>query len=434
MSKAWSTTADIAAKVRRRWDDGTLLRSHALEKPFEAIEVRLRGPNASEIGEDLAAARNWIAGLDVGRRDDRRYTLRWQSIGGRHVGRNEIPVRAVVSTFEQAWALLGVADVVKSFDEARSIADRHSAVRDWVIAHPHRALELRSEMAGLVAACEWLDANRGSERYLREISAPGIDTKFAERHRAVLATMLGVPSTATGFLSGLGLRAKPELVRFRPAPGLGLPAPVTELALRATELVQLPISPRVAIVVENEITYLSLEVPSNGLVIWGKGFEVDRVGRLPWLVDVEVIYWGDIDTHGFAILDRLRAWLPQTRSILMDRETLLAHRDRWAKDDRPATSALRRLTQKEHELYADLVGDVLGRRVRLEQERIDWEWAEERLNLPPHDTTESGDSARVHERSTLGPSHTAPDGYPETGGEGDSLTTPSESVASGPEP
>ena len=81
-------------------------------------------------------------------------------------------------------------------------------------------------------------------------------------------------------------------------------------------------------------------MPEDGVVIWGKGFEVDRVGRLPWLADVEVVYWGDIDTHGFAILDRLRAWLPQTRSVLMDRETLLAHRDRWGTEDRPATSAL----------------------------------------------------------------------------------------------
>ena len=181
--------------------------------------------------------------------------------------------------------------------------------------------------------------------------------------------------------SGLGLRAKPELVRVRPAASLGLPAPVTELALRAAELAELLIKPRVAVVVENEITYLSLDVPKDGIVIWGKGFEVDRVGRLPWLVDVDVLYWGDFDTHGFAILDRIRAWLPQTCAVLMDRETLLAHRDRWVTEDRPATSALRRLTSTEHDLYSDLVGDVLGNRVRPEQERIDWRWVQERLRL-----------------------------------------------------
>ena len=142
---------------------------------------------------------------------------------------------------------------------------------------------------------------------------------------------------------------------------------------------ELSIRPRSAIVVENEITYLSVDVPKDGVVIWGKGFEVDRAGRLPWLVDVDVTYWGDIDTHGFAILDRLRAWLPQTQSVLMDRATLLTHRDRWGDEDRPTKAALVRLTPEELDLYADLVTDSLGERVRLEQERIDWRWVQDRL-------------------------------------------------------
>jgi hypothetical protein len=192
----------------------------------------------------------------------------------------------------------------------------------------------------------------------------------------VLAAMLGVSSTAAGFVSDLGLRAKPEMVRIRVSTSLGLPASISEMALRASELRELTISPRSAIVIENEVTYLSVDVPEDGIVIWGKGFEVDRVGRLPWLADIPVNYWGDLDTHGFAILDRLRAWLPHTRSVLMDRETLLTHRERWVREDRPATSSLTRLTPTEIDLYTDLVTDRLGTHVRLEQELVDWAWAE----------------------------------------------------------
>ena len=235
-------------------------------------------------------------------------------------------------------------------------------------------------MSQLIAAYVWLDGHRQSNRYLREISAPGVDTKFAERHRPVLAAMLGVSSTASGFLAGLGLRSKPGLVRLRPSPSLGFPGPtLTELAVRSDELAQLRVEPRVATIVENEISYLSVDVPEDGVVIWGKGFEVDRVGRLRWLTEADIAYWGDIDTHGFAILDRLRAWLPRARSVLMDRETLLAHRDRWVTEDRPAKSVLTRLTPDEQDLYSELVGDGFGERVRLEQERIDWSWVEQRL-------------------------------------------------------
>ncbi len=234
-------------------------------------------------------------------------------------------------------------------------------------------------MPRLIAAYIWLDSNRHSHRYLREISAPGVDTKFAERHRPVLAAMLGVSSTASGFLAGLGLRSKPGLVRLRPAPSLGLLTSLTEIGLRSAELAQLTVEPRVAVIVENEISYLSVDVPDNGVLIWGRGFDVDSVGRLPWLSEADVLYWGDIDTHGFAILDRLRAWLPQAQSVLMDRQTLLAHRGRWVTEDRPATSVLTRLTPDEQELYWELVTDGLGDRVRLEQERIDWHWVEQRL-------------------------------------------------------
>ncbi|MFT4087532.1 MAG: DUF2220 family protein [Gordonia sp. (in: high G+C Gram-positive bacteria)] len=375
----WSTPGDVAARVSRRWDDGTLLRRHARGEPFEPVEVPLRGPRPSQIGDDLAAVRTWIDDVDAGSRGGRRYTVVRKGVGGRAIGRNEIPVRAVVADFDQAWALLGVASTVAAFDRLVGLASADPAAQAWVVEHPHRALALGDELPALIEACRWLAAHRDSGRYLREISAPGVDTKFAERHRGVLAAILGVPSTSAGFLAGLGLRAKPELVRVRQAPGLGLPAPVSELALRAGELARLPVLPRRAVVVENEITYLSVEVPDDGIVIWGKGFEVDRVGRLPWLAGVDVVYWGDLDTHGFAILDRLRAWLPQTRSVLMDRETLLAHRQRWGREDRPARSTLTRLTDDEQRLYAELVSDVWGERVRLEQERIDWSFAVERL-------------------------------------------------------
>lgn len=378
----WTSPDDIAARVRRRWDDGSLLRAVADGETFEPIDVAIRGPKPSQIGDDLAAVRTWIAKLDAGSRSGTRYTLRWASVGGRSIGRNELPVRAVIATAEQAWALLGVTVQVSRYQAVLERTGPHAGVRAWVVAQPLKALELHAELPRLIAAYDWLDAHRGCGWYLRQISAPGVDTKFTEQHRGVLAAMLGVPSSGPGFLAGLGLRAKPEFVRLRPAPSLGLPRPLTELALRADELRQLAVAPATVVVVENEITYLSVPVPHDGAVLWGKGFDVDVVGRLPWLAGADVVYWGDIDTHGFAILDRLRARQPQTRSVLMDRDTLLSHRERWGSEHRPTAAALTRLTAPEQALYADLVADTLGPGVRLEQERIDWSWAEQRCDYP----------------------------------------------------
>ncbi len=381
MIAGWTTPADIAAKVRRRYVEGSLLKRYASGAEFEAIEIPLRGPRPSEVGDDVAVARAWVVALDAGRQQDRRYCLEWTAIGGRSIGRNRLPARAVISSYGQAWALLGVASEVRRFDDALAVADAHPEIRQWIADNAHRALAVADDMEGLVAAGVWLKGH-GAGRYLREITARGVDTKFAEKHRVVLAAMLGVSGSPARFLADLGLKAKPELVRFRPARSLGLPAELTELAVRADQFAAMSLAPAAALVVENEITYLSVPVPDNGLVLWGKGFEVDRIGRLPWLGDVPLTYWGDLDTHGFAILDRLRAWLPQTQSVLMDRQTLLAHRDRWGVEERPARSALTRLTADEQSLYRELVTDGLGERLRLEQERINWQWAQDRLAGP----------------------------------------------------
>ena len=91
---------------------------------------------------------------------------------------------------------------------------------------------------------------------------------------------------------------------------------------------------------------------------------------LGWLADLDLVYWGDIDTHGFAILNRLRQRFPHARSMLMDRATLLAHRDQWVTEPSPTAAALDRLNRAESALYADLISNAYGPAVRLEQERI----------------------------------------------------------------
>jgi hypothetical protein len=264
-------------------------------------------------------------------------------------------------------------------DEVLQLTAVEPVVRAWVAAHPLKAVSLHAEWPQLLSAYRWLDDHRESGRYLREITAPGVDTKLVERHRGVLAALLGVSTSSTAFLLELGLTARPELLRLRAHPGTF--GSLSDVTARVDELRAATISVRSAVIVENEITFLSTPVPCDGVVLWGKGFEVDRSGSLPWLRSADVHYWGDLDTHGFAILNQLRAWLPQTHSFLMDRPTLLEHRERWGHESTPTRARLDRLSSDEAAVYDDLVSDRLGDRVRLEQERIDWAWAEPRFPL-----------------------------------------------------
>jgi hypothetical protein len=146
----------------------------------------------------------------------------------------------------------------------------------------------------------------------------------------------------------------------------------TDAVVRVDELARLEPAARRVLVVENEITYLALPPAPDAMAFFGAGFDVLRLGRLPWLRDCDVVYWGDLDTHGFVILDRLRSLLPHVRSVLMDLETLTAHESQWTTDPRPSRVELERLTPQEAAVHRALQDNALGTSVRLEQERVNY--------------------------------------------------------------
>ncbi|MDN5863449.1 MAG: DUF2220 domain-containing protein, partial [Salinisphaera sp.] len=117
------------------------------------------------------------------------------------------------------------------------------------------------------------------------------------------------------------------------------------------------------------------------LVIFGLGYGLDRLADIEWLHGTEIHYWGDIDSHGFAMLHRLRTMFPQARSLLMDRATLQAHRHLWGQE--PGHSrfegSLSTLNDAEQALFDDLKENRLAQRLRLEQERIAYGWVQQAL-------------------------------------------------------
>lgn len=376
-ASSWTTPSDVAARVRRRWTDGTLLRV-AVEGEFAPIELPLRGPSSSDLGDRVDEARRWANELIRASRDGAHFELVFGEVGGRHVGKSRIPMRAVIATPQQAWALLGVGAEVRRF--VSLFGQAPAQARGWVLQHPHAALAAADDWSEILAALEWISRESGAGRFLREVTAPGVDTKLIERRRGVLAGMLGVPAGADAFTQSLGFARRPATVRLRFDPRVfGFPSGFTEGVFRLDELDSAVSSASQALIIENEATYLAAPIPESGVVLWGKGYDAGNPASLRWLRDVPVAYWGDIDTHGFAILNRVRSRLPQVRSVLMDFTTLHAHRERWGREEKPTSAALTHLAPEDTDVYAALVTDRHGERLRLEQERVDWAWALERL-------------------------------------------------------
>lgn len=386
----WGTPDSVRNKFQRRFDSGSLLRDHINNVPFEPVSLPIKTPKPEELIGELARARAWAERWKKASADGKNFFIVEKLIGAKSQGSSAVPGWARLESYGQAWNFLGVTREVRIFERLVREAASNEKVSRWALAQPIKALQLAAEWQQLLAASDWLENNRGSGLYVREITAVGVDTKFIERHRATLAAIFDAPSVETKFLAHLGLSQKPVEVKMRfDARLFGFPEAITHGSFRLDELENLQVSVALknemhVVIVENEISFLSVPQAPARLIIWGRGFDVANPAKISWLREAHIFYWGDIDTHGFAILDRLRARLPQAESILMDRPTLLKHLDRLSVEPKPTQAMLSRLRSEEQQLYSDLLGDLYAVGTRLEQERIDWQWALAELdwNLP----------------------------------------------------
>jgi hypothetical protein len=414
MPSSWTRPDDVRAALSRKWASGVLLTRFAAEQRWEPLAFPLRGPTPSVIGDRLGEVQQWAREWEQASRGPLR--VEYKKVGGKHVGSNTIPCRAWIDSYDLAWALLGVGAEVSRFAHlVEQTLVSCSRVHRWLARHPMKALGLYDQWDRLLAAVLWIDQRQLPGMYLRQIDVPGVDTKFVERHRGVLAELLDlqldqqrIDPGAPDFEGRYRFRRKPAYVRFRCADG----NPFSELTVRATEFTVRPPGVRRAYVVENEITYLAFPCPADAIVIWGRGYAVPVLEPLTWLAGIDVVYWGDIDTHGFAILDRLRQRFPRVRSMLMDRTTLLAHRGQWVVETSPLTVGLDFLDVEETALYRDLIADAFGSSVRLEQERVSFAAVEQAMAT----LVQAGGSGGlpVHQREQAGglpaPAHHDPPG------------------------
>lgn len=194
-----------------------------------------------------------------------------------------------------------------------------------------------------------------------------------------------VDSGKTGisqFPARYGFLEKPMRIRFRAldqsiqvVPGAASP----DVTLDADSFSRLDLNVQCVFTAENETNFLAFPPVRNSIVIFGAGYGWDALAHSHWLKKSSIHYWGDIDTHGFGILDQLRAHFDHLVSFLMDRATLDAHAPIWGNEDKPLRVDLHRLTPEERALYDDLRDNRIRAGPRLEQEHIGFHWLSHRL-------------------------------------------------------
>jgi hypothetical protein len=393
----WATPADLCAQVQKLWDRGQLLAAMIDCGEMFPLRLALKRPTSTDLSERFDGVRTWARELQqnakAGRRPGYRVVLR--EVRHRIIGANSVPEQVWIDTLDDAFGMINKRREAQRFDSLLAETRlKHPMILPWVAKYPLRALDLDDAWSQLLDVITWVQAHPLPRIYLRQVDLPGIHSKFIEDHRNVLSELLdhclpaeAIDLSARGasqFERRFGFLDKPVRVRLRVLdPRQALLASSTDQDVTITGDTFARLSPSASRVffTENEINFLAFPLMSDSLVIFGSGYGFDVLTGAGWLHQREIYYWGDIDTHGFAILDQLRAQFAHVQSFLMDRSTLLAHKNLWVGEQKPSGRELSRLNADEKSLYDDLLHDRLGRRVRLEQERVGFSWFETRLRL-----------------------------------------------------
>ncbi len=380
----WSDPKELKGQLARLWERGELLRDAVTGNARFPLRLTLKSPSSADITDHFDVVRAWASELAAAAS----LRIDWQEVRHRVQGVQKIPASAWVENIEEALNWLGKRREWDRFSAQVAVTrQKHPALLPWLEKRPLQALELSAEWNRLLAVVSWLAEHPRPGIYLRQVDLPGVHSKFIEVHRSVLAELLdlvlpvdAVEVTKVGvgqFAGRYGFLDKPTRVRFRvldpdiqAVPGTGCP----DVTLDAESFSRMVVAVKRVFITENETNFLAFPQIRDTIVIFGAGYGWEALARSHWLKKCTMYYWGDIDTHGFGILNQLRGHFDHVESFLMDRATLDAHVSVWGVEDKPLQVDLHRLTLEERGLYNDLRDNRIRTGLRLEQEHIGFRW------------------------------------------------------------
>jgi len=373
------------------WKRGDFYRSWLQNVSYFPLQISLKNISAKHLLDNFSELQEAIYDL---RQDSKKqgYLIVDKLITHRQLGEQQIPT-AIVFNSETVW--LNYLSKTAEFSQFKTLAQhtiqQHGLLADWIIRYPFKMLKYADVWLQLLNVCLYFKNNPHPNCYIRQLDIKGVDSKFIEQHKGILNELLPQILTAEeykkeftglsnhGFERRYGLLYDPPLIRLRILDSELAIDGLTDLTLTTDEFKRLDIALKTVFIAENKINGLAFPNYQKAIVIFGLGYGVNLLADVKCLQKSDLYYWGDIDTHGFAILSRLRHYYPNIKSLLMDRQTLqrfkvLCGFESFEKSEQ---KALKYLTESENKLFQQLQKSL----VRLEQERISFLYLETILSL-----------------------------------------------------
>lgn len=305
-------------------------------------------------------------------------SVNFEESNTRRFGRGALPGAVTFDTLDDLTRYIGKkAEADRVLAHAQIVTDRFPQARSWTATRLRMlASDDTAIWRGIVQTVDFFIQNPKPWVYPRELHL-GLPTKFLEHNYSPVIEILAhvspssLSETYTTWQDRLGLRSSSDLIEGRfldsaLAPHLPqhMIAPIAEW-----NRCMFP-NPAWVLITENRTTLLGLPHLPGCLALLGKGYAVTRLAQIEKLQVDRLIYWGDIDQHGFEILASLRSHIPNVKSCLMDEPTL-AHCEQQVRSENvsPTLShdfVAMNLNSAERALWEK----CLTKHLRLEQEQI----------------------------------------------------------------
>ncbi len=228
------------------------------------------------------------------------------------------------------------AEVAAFLDDVGLILEKIPAAKPALLRAPRLVVSEHGHWRKILIVVEYLRSNPRPGCYVRALPVP-VETKFIERHTAAIEFFLSelqngaYDASQPTFATRCGMIDDAPLLRGRflcddLRSSLGFPFSDVSLPVADWAKIALPAHARV-LGCENKTNFLALPPLVGTLALFGGGGAAEgHFPKLPWLKDHRFVYWGDLDPSGLSILAGLRSSIPSVRSVLMDEQTMIAHK------------------------------------------------------------------------------------------------------------
>lgn len=370
------TKETISKKLITLYNRAEHLKAYLRKEAFE-VEFLFKRLSAKDIENSFNQVNLWVKELN-----QLPFNIEFKQFSYRSLGEQSLPFSLKISEEE-------FLDYVGKREEARrdiallekSFSD-FEALRELLSTNPKLIMEYRDVWDKLLTICHYFVVNSNHNLYIRELDIEGVDSKFIEKHKGILDILLEIVLESQfynssirkishyGFEKKYGLKYDLPTIRFRILDSNLYINGLDDLSLPLNLMKSLELKCQDVYITENKINGLTFPKRKNAIVIFGLGYGIESLKEVEWLNDKNIYYWGDIDTHGFAMLSQIRGYFPSTESILMDYETLMRFKHLAVIENKPFKGELSNLTKEEERVFNGLKNSDYGEALRIEQERI----------------------------------------------------------------